>query len=132
MYLGEVVERGPVDDIFEDPQHPYTQALLESVPRADTSEHGRRVDPLTGDVPSPRNPPSGCRFHTRCPYAREACREADPEEYDAGAEGQSAACFRVVDDHPYWESDPLPDAGEVGVTDAAARGEDTGVGADDD
>jgi peptide/nickel transport system ATP-binding protein len=127
-----VVERGPVDAIFEDPQHPYTQALLESVPRADTSEQGRRVDPLTGDVPSPRNPPPGCRFHTRCPYAREACREEPPDEYKSGAAGQSAACFRAVEGHAYWESDPLPDAGEVGVTDAETRNEGSGVGADDD
>jgi peptide/nickel transport system ATP-binding protein len=67
MYLGNVAELGPTDDIFDDPQHPYTQALLESVPRAATEEHGRRVEALRGDVPSPRNPPSGCRFRTRCP-----------------------------------------------------------------
>ena len=67
MYLGEIAEVGPVDEIFENPRHPYTQALLESVPRADTSEHGRAVAALAGDVPSPRNPPSGCRFRTRCP-----------------------------------------------------------------
>ncbi len=67
MYLGNVVELGPTDEIFEEPKHPYTEALLESVPRAKVSEHGRRVDVLSGDVPSPRNPPSGCRFHTRCP-----------------------------------------------------------------
>jgi peptide/nickel transport system ATP-binding protein len=67
MYLGNVVELGPTDDIFTDPQHPYTRALLESVPRAKTEEHGRRVEALSGDVPSPRNPPSGCRFRTRCP-----------------------------------------------------------------
>ena len=66
MYLGEIVETGPVDRIFEDPRHPYTRALLESVPRADASEHGRHVDALSGDVPSPRDPPAGCRFHTRC------------------------------------------------------------------
>ena len=67
MYLGNIVESGPVDEIFEDPRHPYTKALLESVPRADVSEHGRQVDALQGDVPSPRNPPTGCRFRTRCP-----------------------------------------------------------------
>ncbi|MFB6125405.1 MAG: ABC transporter ATP-binding protein [Halanaeroarchaeum sp.] len=67
MYLGEIVEVGPTARIFEDPTHPYTEALLESVPRADVSEQGRDVDLLPGDVPSPRNPPSGCRFRTRCP-----------------------------------------------------------------
>ncbi|WP_435154813.1 ABC transporter ATP-binding protein [Haladaptatus sp. DFWS20] len=67
MYLGEIVEVGPVDEIFTDPQHPYTQALLESVPRADTSEQERDIHTLSGDVPSPRNPPSGCHFRTRCP-----------------------------------------------------------------
>jgi peptide/nickel transport system ATP-binding protein len=108
MYLGEIVERGPVETIFEDPSHPYTEALLRSVPRADPSEHGRRVDALPGDVPSPRDPPAGCRFHTRGPYAREACR-ADPPE--SGLErGNRAACFRAVEDHPYWDSDPLAHA----------------------
>jgi peptide/nickel transport system ATP-binding protein len=67
MYLGEVVELGPTDEIFDAPEHPYTEALLESVPRARVEEHGRHVDALAGDVPSPRNPPSGCRFRTRCP-----------------------------------------------------------------
>ena len=67
MYLGEVVETGPVDEIFEAPKHPYTQALLESVPRAEVAEREREVETLSGDVPSPRNPPSGCRFRTRCP-----------------------------------------------------------------
>jgi peptide/nickel transport system ATP-binding protein len=67
MYLGNVVELGPTDEIFTAPEHPYTEALLESVPRASVAEHGREVDALAGDVPSPRNPPSGCRFRTRCP-----------------------------------------------------------------
>jgi peptide/nickel transport system ATP-binding protein len=107
MYLGEIVERGPVDAIFEDPQHPYTRALLESVPRADTSEQGRRVDALAGDVPSPRNPPSGCRFHTRCPHARETCREETPADYEGAVPGQRAACFRLRDGHPYWDAEPI-------------------------
>ncbi|MFC6726481.1 ABC transporter ATP-binding protein, partial [Halobium palmae] len=65
MYLGDVVELGPTDEIFDDPKHPYTEALLESVPRASTDEQGRSVEALSGDVPSPRDPPSGCRFRTR-------------------------------------------------------------------
>jgi peptide/nickel transport system ATP-binding protein len=67
MYLGKIAELGPTDEIFENPDHPYTEALLESVPRAEVEEQGRRVATLSGDVPSPRNPPSGCRFRTRCP-----------------------------------------------------------------
>jgi len=124
MYLGEIVERGPADALFENPQHPYTQALLESVPRADTSEQGRRVDPLPGDVPSPRNPPSGCRFHTRCPYAREPCREGVPDDYEAGETGQLAACFRAVDRHEYWDADSIAHGEAIERGETVERGTD--------
>jgi len=67
MYLGNIAEIGPTEAIFERPQHPYTKALLESVPRARLSESDREITTLEDDVPSPRNPPSGCRFRTRCP-----------------------------------------------------------------
>jgi len=109
MYLGEIVETGPVEAIFDSPEHPYTEALLRSVPRTGTSERDRQVDALPGDVPSPREPPAGCRFHTRCPHAREACRKQDPEHVPVGSD-QRAACFRGVEDHPYWTSTPLKHA----------------------
>ncbi len=67
MYLGELVEVGPAADLFAEPKHPYTEALLESVPRASTDERDRERQTISGDVPSPRNPPSGCSFRTRCP-----------------------------------------------------------------
>lgn len=77
MYLGEVVEIGPVDEIYERPKHPYTQALLASQLSMDPAE--RVVDaPLAGDPPNPVNPPSGCRFHTRCPFAEAVCSAKAP------------------------------------------------------
>jgi len=106
MYLGEIVETGATEQIFDDPRHPYTEALLESVPRAELAENEKHVDPIPGVVPSPRDPPSGCRFHTRCPYGREVCTLETPEFYPNGEDGESA-CFRLTDTHPYWKSDEL-------------------------
>jgi oligopeptide/dipeptide ABC transporter ATP-binding protein len=78
MYLGEIVEQGPVSRLFEEPAHPYTRGLLDAVPSADPSTERVRVAVL-GDVPSPAHPPSGCRFHTRCPQAMSRCKvEAPP------------------------------------------------------
>ena len=78
MYLGKLVESGPVEPVFEQPLHPYTQALLSAIPKADPSVRQKRLL-LEGEVPSPINPPSGCRFHTRCPIVASICREKEPE-----------------------------------------------------
>ena len=78
MYLGKLVEEGNVADIFKQPLHPYTQALLSANPKIDPSLRGERTL-LEGDVPSPANPPPGCSFHTRCPIAVDECRKIEPE-----------------------------------------------------
>ncbi len=77
MYLGRVVEQGSCEEVFRHPLHPYTKALLASIPRID-SERGVPEAVLAGDVPSPANPPSGCLFHTRCPYCRSRCETENP------------------------------------------------------
>ena len=77
MYLGEVVEIGPADEIYRNPKHPYTRALLDSKPAMDP-DHRREEAPVSGDPPNPINPPSGCRFHTRCPFAEAVCSAKSP------------------------------------------------------
>jgi len=90
MYLGKLVEVADKQKLFDDPKHPYTQSLLSAIPVADPTYKSDRII-LEGDVPSPVNPPSGCRFHPRCPYAMEICSEVEPEYKDYG-EGHYAAC----------------------------------------
>ncbi len=110
MYLGELVEIGPADEVISDPRHPYTQVLNWATPELDPSGDDPGEPPIRRiDVPDPRDPPPGCRFHTRCPEAREACVARHPELFDTRWRGHEAACFRVLDDHEYWRSDPLPD-----------------------
>ncbi len=95
MYLGRIVEIGTVDDVFDNPQHPYTQALLSAIPRANPAERRERI-PLTGDVPSPMNPPSGCYFHTRCAAAEKGLCDAQyPEPREVNDRGHGAACHFV-------------------------------------
>jgi oligopeptide/dipeptide ABC transporter ATP-binding protein len=93
MYLGRIVELAPTADLFARPYHPYTQALLSAIPRPKAAVRRARVL-LSGDVPSPMAPPSGCRFHTRCPLAIDRCRVEDPPSQDLGG-GRSVACHLV-------------------------------------
>ena len=90
MYLGAVMEFGTKEDIFKNPLHPYTKALFSAVPNPDPTSKMDRIK-LEGDIPSPANPPKGCRFHTRCPYAKEVCKHITPDyrEYEPG---HYAAC----------------------------------------
>ena len=83
MYLGRIVEQGSVEEVLHNPKHPYTQALLSAVPTIDAAEQ-REVIRLEGDMPSPLNPPSGCHFHPRCPYAFAVCREQYPQTTSLG------------------------------------------------
>ncbi|MCA9864687.1 MAG: ABC transporter ATP-binding protein, partial [Thermomicrobiales bacterium] len=92
MYLGKIVEMADRNDLYADPLHPYTKALLSAVPIPDPVVEKRRERIiLPGDVPSPINPPSGCHFHTRCPYAMEVCRQVDPAFANQG-NGHFVAC----------------------------------------
>ena len=95
MYLGVMVEIAERDDLYERPRHPYTQALLSAVPLPDPrKERARQRTILTGDVPSPINPPTGCRFHPRCPIAVDRCKAEVPEWKDV-APGHKVACHLV-------------------------------------
>jgi len=112
MYLGEIVEIGPAREVVKNPQHPYTKVLKWATPNLDpeqAEESLREEPPMRGvDIPDPIDPPSGCRFHTRCPEAREACVRNAPEATTINGSEHEVACFRERSaDHEYWSSEPL-------------------------
>ncbi|WP_317175980.1 ABC transporter ATP-binding protein [Halomontanus rarus] len=108
MYLGELVEIGPTDQIINNPQHPYTQILKWATPGLDIERSEVEDPPLrTIDVPDPTNKPSGCPFHTRCPEAREVCTTETPNLVKGRVAEHQVACFRSLDNHEYWDSPEL-------------------------
>jgi oligopeptide/dipeptide ABC transporter ATP-binding protein len=92
MYLGKIVEIAPTKTLFANPNHPYTHALLSGIPVPEVRDKPERII-LQGDVPSPINPPSGCRFHTRCPFSIDRCQQEEPE-FNQISEGHLVACHR--------------------------------------
>jgi len=101
MYVGKIMEKGSVKQLFDEPLHPYTQALMESIPVPDPDvRKGERT--LEGSVPSPENPPPGCRFSTRCPVAFGRCRQEEPLLVDVG-KAHRVACFAVTGRQPQVE-----------------------------
>ena len=95
MYLGKIVETGPSSELCADPLHPYTKALLSSVPTINPEKRGERIV-LTGDVPSPLDPPAGCRFHTRCPFATDRCKTEEPAMHEVKP-GRFCACHLAAE-----------------------------------
>jgi oligopeptide/dipeptide ABC transporter ATP-binding protein len=95
MYLGKIAEIAGTEELFAHPRHPYTHALLSGIPVPDVEHKPKRIV-LTGDVPSPLNPPPGCRFHTRCPFALAYCRDVEPRLESCGAD-HAAACHRKAE-----------------------------------
>src|SRR5699024_5120267 len=92
MYLGTMVELADKNALFDSPKHPYTQALLSAIPVPDPEAKKNRIL-LEGDIPSPANPPSGCKFHTRCVYAKDICKHGAPEFRNLGGEHFVACHF---------------------------------------
>ena len=92
MYLGRIVEIGKSKDLYHSPTHPYTKALLSSIPAAHP-RNKRSIQPLAGDVPSPSNPPPGCAFHPRCPFATDICKQQVPKLRPFN--GREAACHNL-------------------------------------
>ncbi|GAB3691472.1 ABC transporter ATP-binding protein [Salinarchaeum chitinilyticum] len=114
MYLGELVEIGPAEKIINNPQHPYTKVLRWATPDLAPDSSGSDKPPVRKiDIPDPKNPPPGCRFHTRCPEARQVCMEQTPPEYTT-EEFHETKCFREDDSHEYWSSPQITDEADGG------------------
>ena len=94
MYLGKIVELGPIEDLIKEPLHPYTKALISNVPVPDPDARRQRIY-LKGEVPTPINPPPGCRFHPRCPWAKAICREEEPQLIEVQP-GRFVACHLIA------------------------------------
>lgn len=133
MYAGRIVERGRTEDVLTDPKHPYSRALLSSVPHIDNPG---RLDPIEGNPPNLADPPPGCRFHPRCPEAKPVCAAERPPEQSFGR-GHTAECY--IGTQPYADSDaepgslegrvdlrPSPNPGDHGAT--TERGREAGEG----
>jgi oligopeptide/dipeptide ABC transporter ATP-binding protein len=113
MYLGKLVEMAPSRDMYDRPAHPYTKALIDTIPVADPTVRAERSRHIAGELPSPIDPPSGCRFRTRCPFAQERCAAEEPP-LRAFGEGHLAACH-------YPLQTPTGPAPEALVSDSAGR-----------
>ncbi|MEM7028504.1 MAG: oligopeptide/dipeptide ABC transporter ATP-binding protein [Chloroflexota bacterium] len=108
MYLGEIIEFGPTSEVFQNPRHPYTMSLLSAIPGESLLDDHRRIE-LSGEIPSPLNPPPGCRFHTRCPFVQPSCKsEAQKLQPVEDGSAHTVACSQSFKDNvpPFWvESD---------------------------
>lgn len=114
MYLGQIVEIGPAEEILQNPRHPYTKVLRWATADLDPDKAQAGTPPVRKvDIPDPKNPPSGCRFHTRCPEAREVCATEEPKQVSRSGDPEShvASCFRQFPEgqHEYWSSRELDD-----------------------
>ena len=107
MYLGKLVELAGSDDLYRSAAHPYTEALLASIPEPDP-EHQSTHKALSGELPSPLNPPSGCRFRTRCPYAAPLCAEQEPPLREVAPGHQVACHFPLVGERTDASAVPAP------------------------
>ena len=94
MYLGRIVEHAPTRELFSNPKHPYTKALLSSIPSIDPEKQNKAIE-LKGEIPSSMNPPSGCVFHTRCQYANENCKKTIPKLEKLNGSNHQASCLRI-------------------------------------